>query len=80
MQRKRRVIWMGKEMPIGEYETVTQKKGKEEAFLDGIREGQVFWRVRISEEDWFDCKTQIEAEILSRLVRIETRLGLEGKT
>lgn len=32
------------------------------------------WEVRLDKESWFTCETQIQAEILSRLVRIERRM------
>ena len=33
------------------------------------------WEVRLDEDSYFSCSTQIEAEILSRLVNIESKLN-----
>ena len=33
------------------------------------------WEVRLDEDSYFSCLTQIEAEILSRLVTIESKLN-----
>lgn len=32
------------------------------------------WEVRLDKESWFTCERQVDAEILSRLVRIERRM------
>lgn len=32
------------------------------------------WEVRLDEEIWFTCKNQIQAEMLSRLVKLERRV------
>lgn len=36
------------------------------------------WDVRLNEDTYFSCQTQFEAEILSRLVRIEAKLNPHG--
>ena len=45
-----------KEFPIGSYTYDSESET---------------WEVRLDKESWFSCNTQIEAEILSRLVKIE---------
>ena len=62
------------DLKIGGYESVVQKKGINEAFIDGVKEGQVYWRVRIDRDGQMDLKTQFEAEVISRLVRVERLL------
>ncbi|GAI92990.1 unnamed protein product [marine sediment metagenome] len=32
------------------------------------------WDVRMDEEAWFECKKQVQAEVLSHLVRMESLL------
>ena len=59
---------------IGEYETCLHEPGENEAFIDGIKEGEVFYTIRLDKDGCFDVKTQAEAEIISRLVRIENLL------
>ena len=70
-------------MKIGNYESVAQKKGYDEAFIDEIKEGQVYWRVQIDKYGQMDLRTQFEAEVISRLVKIEKLLrrhnGRQGK-
>lgn len=61
-------------MKPGEYESYIQKKGINEAFIENINEGEVFYTVQLDENGGFDTKSQAEAEILSRLVRIENML------
>jgi hypothetical protein len=40
-------------------------------YYDGENEE---WEVRTSEDGWYTCKEQVDAEILSRLVRLELKL------
>lgn len=62
-----------KKMKIGDYEVRTVQRGVEETNI-GVAEGQVYYLVRIDKETQMDVKTQSEAEIISRLVRIEKLL------
>ena len=32
------------------------------------------WTVRLNRDDYFDCETQYEAEVLSRLVLLEKKI------
>lgn len=64
-----------KKMKIGNYEPVTQKKGINEAFVKGIKEGEVYWRIQIDKHGQMDVKTQTEAETISRLIRKERQLA-----
>lgn len=59
----------------GNYEAIVQEKGKNEAFIDGIKEGECFYTVGLGEGVGYDTKSQFEAEVLSRLVKIEKRLS-----
>ena len=59
---------------VGEYKCFVQKKGKCEACLENMKEGEVFWTVKISKNGYYDTKNQDMAEIISRLVRIEEKL------
>lgn len=64
-------------MEIGEYEPRVVEKGVEETSLN-VEEGGTYWIVQLVDSQ-FDCATQEQAEILSRLVRIEQKLDkLQG--
>jgi hypothetical protein len=66
------------EMEVGDYEPQTYKKGFNETYLETrykIKDGDVFWIIRVDKEGYFDVKTQFEAEVISRLVRIENMLN-----
>ncbi len=63
-----------KELKKGEYQIGFQTKGKHEACIKGIKENDEFYTVRLEDVTYFDVKTQFEAEMLSRLVRIEVML------
>jgi hypothetical protein len=58
----------------GEYYPVIKLKGKQDTDLEGVNEGDVFWEVVCENKSILDVKTQTEAEIVSRLVRIEKLL------
>ena len=66
-------------MDIGEYRVYTHKEGKHEAFIEGILEGEVFYTIKLDEHGKLDVKTQAEAEIISRLIKIENKLKLIDK-
>ena len=65
---------------IGEYSIETYKKGYNETAIDclsvkGIwKNGDVFYQIRTDEEGWMDVALQEDAEIISRLIRIERLL------
>lgn len=59
---------------IGHYEPFKQEKNVNEAFIDGIKEGEIFWTIYFGEGSSFDTKSQAEAEIIGRLARIENML------
>lgn len=49
-----------------------QKKGFEEFTEKGaIKEGDTYWEVQLDRDGQYNVKTQFEAEVMSRLVRIE---------
>ena len=62
-----------KKLKIGDYEPCVVKKGFEETTLD-VPEGEVFWMVQDEGGASMDVKEQIDAVILSKLIRIEQRL------
>lgn len=66
-----------KPLKIGHYEPHVQKKGEDESFIK-TKEGDVYWMIR-TEDGYIDVKTQTEAEIISRLVRIERLLKNANK-
>lgn len=57
---------------VGHYVPMVVKKGETE--LGNCKDGTVFWMVCLGEGAYFDVMKQSEAEILSRLVRIENLL------
>ena len=66
----RKVESVTKQLKIGEYEPVKVEKGVNETTLP-LKEGEIFWMV--------NCETQTEAEIISRLIRIEKLLKRKWK-
>ena len=60
-------------MKIGHYEPHTVRKGINETTLP-LKEGDIFWMIKIDKGGYFDVEKQEDAEIISRLVRIETNL------
>ena len=66
-------------MNIGDYRPVVQKKGEQEAFIDGIKEGQTYWQVQLDEEHQFDTLRQEDAIIISLLTQILVTLENLGK-
>jgi len=60
-------------MKIGNYEPNRVKKGYNETHLK-LKEGETFWVVQIEKDVQMDVITQTEAEIISRLVRIENKM------
>lgn len=64
-------MWENK--PIGYYEPQIEEKGVNEAFIEGIREGQVYWTVKL-EDGCFDTLYQSDAIIISLLSQINNKL------
>jgi len=65
--------WKEIKKEIGFYEPKEVQKGVEETVIP-LKEGDIFWEVTVSPGHFFDCKNQTEAEIISRLARIENIL------
>jgi len=63
-----------REIKVGDYDVRVVKKGFEEARSLGLKNGDVYYMVRIDKSGWMDVKEQIDAEILARQVRIEALL------
>ena len=61
-------------LKIGTYEPRTVRKGVEEAPSLRVAEGDTYWVVQTEKDGQLDVETQAEAEIISRLVRIENIL------
>ena len=61
-------------LKIGTYEPRVVKKGVEEAPSLRVAEGDTYWVVQTDKDGQLDVETQTEAEIISRLVRIENLL------
>ena len=64
---------------MGDIQPSIHEKGKNEAFIDGIKEGETFWTVYLGQGSSFDIKTQFEAEVISRLIKIERLLRRKYK-
>ena len=60
-------------LKIGDYEPVKVEKGYNETVLP-LKEGQIFWTIKMDKYGLFDCKRQEDALIISSLVRIEKKL------
>jgi len=63
------------DMKVGSYYPREQEKGENEALIEGLKEGDTYWTVRLSKYGWYDCRTQYNAEVLSRMVLIDRRLN-----
>ena len=61
-------------MKPGDYVPEVQKKGVNEAFIEGIKEGQVYWTVKLDNDGLLDVRTQSEAITISRIIRLEQRM------
>ena len=59
---------------IPAYVPMMQKKGVCEAFIEDIKEGDIFWCISLEDGGCIDVKRQEDAEIIYRLVRIEKLL------
>lgn len=59
---------------VGGYTHFIKEIGKDETTLP-IKEGEIFYTVKLEEFGYLDVLTQTEAEIISRLVRIEKKLS-----
>ncbi len=62
-------------MKIGEYECLTVKKGYNEPFIKNMKEGEVYWSVKIDKDGKFDTKRQEDAIIISELIKIRRKLN-----
>lgn len=62
-----------KEWKIGEIKTFVVKKGVQETFLP-LKEGELYFTIKLDEEGFIDLEDQVEAEMLAHLVRIENKL------
>lgn len=67
-----------REIKIGEYDIRIVKKGIETTSLP-IKEGEPYYMIRLDKESWMDVGSQVHAEILSRLIRIENKLKEKKK-
>ncbi len=70
---KQKINKMRDRLKIGQYEPVKVQKGYNETFLP-LKEGKIFWTIKVDNEGLFDVEDQEIAEIISRLVRIEKKL------
>jgi len=61
-------------MKIGNYESRIVKKGVEETTI-GVPEGHEYYVIQMDKFSQLDVKTQAEAEIISRLIKIEKLLA-----
>lgn len=66
-------------LKIGQYEPIKVEKGVNETVLERfgkpLKEGEIFWTIKLDNEGLFDVDNQDTAEIISRLVRVETKLN-----
>ena len=60
-------------MKVGDYEPFTHKKKLHEAFIEGIKEHEIFWTI-YTEDGGYDTKSQDNAIIISKLIKIEKML------
>ena len=60
-------------LDVGHYGPVKVEKGVNETILP-LKEGMIFWTVELGNRSSFDVERQEDAEILSRLVRIEKKI------
>lgn len=65
-------------IPVGECAPFSEEKGVHEAFIPGLKDGDVFWTVNIGDGALVDVLRQEDALMLSSLVRIERLLRQKG--
>lgn len=75
MAKKQNYITTERRLRIGDYEPIKVEKRINETTLP-LKEGEVFWTIKLDNERLFDVKTQEEAEIISRLVIIDNNLKI----
>ena len=65
-------------LKVGQYEPIEVERGVNETTLERfgkpLKEGEIFWTIKLDNEGLFDVDNQDTAEIISRLVRIEIML------
>jgi len=59
---------------VGDYLPMVVKKGETEFAGEPLKNGTVFWTVCTETGGYMDVKTQSEADIIARLVRLERLL------
>ena len=59
-------------MKIGEYDV--RIVGKDETTSLPLKKGEAYYMVRLDKSSWMDVEEHIDAEVLSRLVRVEVLL------
>ena len=55
---------------VGSYDVFVQKKGVQEACIEGIKEGETYYTVWTEPTGGFDTLSQAEAMIISKLINI----------
>ena len=62
-----------KDLKVGDYDVRVVKKGFEETNLP-VMDGGIYYIVRVDKSSWIDVLHLVDAEMLSRLVRVENML------
>lgn len=65
-----------KMIKIGEYDV--RVVGKNETTSLKIKKGELYYMIRLDEDSWMDVENVVDAEVISRLVRIENALTDSG--
>lgn len=74
MKKQKIVRKIRNRLKIGEYESVVQKEGYNESFVKGVKEGEVYYQIRVDRYGILDVKNHSEAITISSLTRIENKL------
>lgn len=72
-ETKMKKIKIRDRLKIGEYEPVAVAKGYNETILP-LKEGEIFWTIKMDKYGLFDVERQEDAVIISSLIRIERKL------
>ena len=59
---------------VGGYIPVKVEKGVNETTLP-LKQGEIFWEINLGDGGSFDVERQEDAEIISRLIRLEKKLN-----
>jgi len=61
-------------LKVGEYSCEVFEKGKNETAIEGLKDGDVYWTIKLDTEGYLDVERQEDAVMISLLVQIKNEL------